>query len=124
MISCDYRGSVQIYFISRGKLRPANKQYSSIKNDYELNMVDDTEVELVGVVITSSLHHCYIYHTGGCGHYIIITSLLYIYYTGGCGHYIIITSLLYIVCVCEVDFSYSAQRERQICPPYSTTSLP
>lgn len=36
----------QVYYISRGRLRPANKKFSSVKNDYELNMVEDTEVEL------------------------------------------------------------------------------
>ena len=44
---------IQVYYISRGRLKPANKKFSSVKNDYELNMTDDTEVELVGVVITS-----------------------------------------------------------------------
>ena len=92
MISCDYRGSVQIYFISRGKLRPANKQYSSIKNDYELNMVDDTEVELVGVVITSSLHHCYIY-TILVG--VVITSSLHHCYIYTILVGVVITSLLH-----------------------------
>jgi replication factor A1 len=36
----------QVYYISRGCLKPANKKFSSVKNDYELNMNDDTEVEL------------------------------------------------------------------------------
>ena len=36
-----------MYFISRGRLKPANKQYTTIKNDYELSFTDDTEVEEV-----------------------------------------------------------------------------
>ena len=39
--------SFQVYYISRGRLKPANKQYSSLKNDYELSFTDDTEVEPV-----------------------------------------------------------------------------
>ena len=41
---------IQVYYISRGRLRPANKQYTgSINNDYELNLTDDTDVELVSL---------------------------------------------------------------------------
>jgi ssDNA-binding replication factor A large subunit len=36
----------QVYYISRGHLKPANKKFSSVKNDYELNLNDDTEVEV------------------------------------------------------------------------------
>lgn len=35
----------KVYYISRGRLKPANKQYTSLKNDYELSFTDDTEVE-------------------------------------------------------------------------------
>ena len=45
---------VQVYFVSRGRLKPANKKFSSVKNDYELTLGDETSIELVGVVITSS----------------------------------------------------------------------
>ena len=46
--------TVKVYFVSRGRLKPANKKFSSVKNDYELSMNEDTTIELVGVVITSS----------------------------------------------------------------------
>ena len=36
----------KVYYISKGSLRPANKKYSSIKNDYELTFNHDTTVEL------------------------------------------------------------------------------
>eukprot|EP00118_Oscarella_pearsei_P026443 m.309911 g.309911 ORF g.309911 m.309911 type:complete len:619 (+) comp48548_c0_seq1:47-1903(+) len=36
----------KVYLISRGQLRPANKRYTSIKNDYELTFSNDTTVEL------------------------------------------------------------------------------
>lgn len=35
----------KVYYISRGKLKPANKKFSSIKNDYELTLNQDTVVE-------------------------------------------------------------------------------
>ena len=37
----------QVYFISRGRLRPANKQFNTTKNDYELTFNEDSEIELV-----------------------------------------------------------------------------
>ena len=37
----------QVYYISRGRLRPANKQFNTTKNDYELTLNEDSEVELV-----------------------------------------------------------------------------
>jgi len=38
-----------VYYISRGRLKPANKQYSGgVKNDYELTIGNETDVELVG----------------------------------------------------------------------------
>ncbi|XP_065830843.1 replication protein A 70 kDa DNA-binding subunit-like [Oscarella lobularis] len=36
----------KMYYISRCQLRPANKKYTSIKNDYELYFSQDTTVEL------------------------------------------------------------------------------
>ena len=37
----------QVYYISGGYLKPANKRYSGgIKNDYTLTFNDDTEVEV------------------------------------------------------------------------------
>jgi len=39
----------KVYYISRGRLKPANKQYSGgVKNDYELTIGNETDVELVG----------------------------------------------------------------------------
>lgn len=38
---------MQVYFISKGSLRMANKQYSSIKNDYEMTLNANSEVEEV-----------------------------------------------------------------------------
>ena len=40
--------------MSRGRLKPANKKFSSVKNDYELTLSEETSVEVVGVVIISS----------------------------------------------------------------------
>ena len=52
MVWCTH-AHTQMYYISRGRLRPANKQYTgSIRNDYELNLTDDTDVELVSLVRT------------------------------------------------------------------------
>ncbi|XP_002730881.2 replication protein A 70 kDa DNA-binding subunit-like [Saccoglossus kowalevskii] len=36
----------QVYLISRGTLKTANKQYTSIKNDYEMSFTSETVVEL------------------------------------------------------------------------------
>lgn len=33
-----------MYYISRCTLKTANKQYSTLKNDYEMTMIDDTEI--------------------------------------------------------------------------------
>ncbi len=35
----------KVYYISKGGLKPANKRYSSVKNDYELTITDRTVVE-------------------------------------------------------------------------------
>ena len=43
-----YSFSWQVYYISKGKLKPANKKFSSIKNDYELTLGQETVVEEVG----------------------------------------------------------------------------
>lgn len=37
----------QIYYISRGSVKTANKKYTSLKNDYELSLNNDSEIELV-----------------------------------------------------------------------------
>ena len=29
---------LQVYYISRGKVKPANKAYSSVRNDYQLHL--------------------------------------------------------------------------------------
>ncbi|XP_028417884.1 replication protein A 70 kDa DNA-binding subunit-like [Dendronephthya gigantea] len=36
----------KIYYISKGSMRPANKRFCSLKNDYELTFNNDTTVEL------------------------------------------------------------------------------
>jgi replication factor A1 len=38
---------LQVYYISKGNLKPANKKYSSINNDYELTFSHETTIELV-----------------------------------------------------------------------------
>ena len=38
-----------MYYISRGRLRPANKQFNTTKNDYELTLNEDSEIELVRI---------------------------------------------------------------------------
>lgn len=35
----------KVYFISKCTLKPANKQYSTLKNDYEMTFNNDTIVE-------------------------------------------------------------------------------
>ncbi|XP_321709.5 replication protein A 70 kDa DNA-binding subunit [Anopheles gambiae] len=35
----------KVYFISKCQLKPANKQYTSLKNDYEMTMTNDTIVQ-------------------------------------------------------------------------------
>lgn len=34
-----------MYLISKCTLKPANKQFSTLKNDYEMNMTNDTVIE-------------------------------------------------------------------------------
>lgn len=34
----------KVYYISRCQLKPANKQFSSLKNDYEMTFTNDTTV--------------------------------------------------------------------------------
>jgi len=36
--------------VSRGRIKPANKQYTSVKNDYELFLEEETIIEEVGGV--------------------------------------------------------------------------
>lgn len=44
--------------MSRGRIKPANKQYSSVKNDYELFFQSDTIVEEVQTVyVVNRLFH-------------------------------------------------------------------
>jgi hypothetical protein len=38
---------VQVYFISKGSLRVANKQFSNVNNDYEMTLNANSEVEEV-----------------------------------------------------------------------------
>lgn len=35
----------KVYLISKGKLRIANKQFTSIKNDFEITFTNDTFIE-------------------------------------------------------------------------------
>lgn len=35
----------KVYYISRCTLKPANKQYSTLNNDYEMTFTNDTMVE-------------------------------------------------------------------------------
>jgi replication factor A1 len=37
--------SFQVYYISRGSLKTANKQYSKLENDYEMTFTNDTVIE-------------------------------------------------------------------------------
>lgn len=34
----------KVYYISRATLKPANKQYSSLKNDYEMTLGNESEI--------------------------------------------------------------------------------
>ena len=36
----------KVYLISRGTIKPANKQYSALKSDYELTLNNDSQVML------------------------------------------------------------------------------
>lgn len=36
----------KIYYITKGSLKPANKQYSTLRNDYEMSLNNDTLIEL------------------------------------------------------------------------------
>ncbi len=38
---------MQVYFISKGRLRVANKQFSNVNNDYEMTLNANSEVEEV-----------------------------------------------------------------------------
>lgn len=35
-----------VFYISRGSLRPANKQYSSVNNDYEMSLDGKCEIDV------------------------------------------------------------------------------
>ena len=35
----------KVYYISKGQLKPANKQYSNIPNDYEMTLSNDTVIQ-------------------------------------------------------------------------------
>lgn len=35
----------KVYYISKGQLKPANKQYSTIPNDYEMTLSNDTVIQ-------------------------------------------------------------------------------
>lgn len=35
----------KVYYISRGTLRVANKQFKTVQNDYEMNLNENSEVE-------------------------------------------------------------------------------
>ena len=37
----------KVYYISKGTLRVANKQFNTVKNDYEMNLNENSEVEEV-----------------------------------------------------------------------------
>ena len=48
-----------MYYISRGYLKPANKQYSlGVNNDYELTITKETTVELVYTSAVSVCLYC------------------------------------------------------------------
>lgn len=34
-----------MYYISKGQLKPANKQYSNIPNDYEMTLTNETTIQ-------------------------------------------------------------------------------
>ena len=36
-----------VYYISKGQIKAANKQYSNVKNDYEMTFDSDTSVTVV-----------------------------------------------------------------------------
>lgn len=36
---------LQVYYISKAQLKTANKQYTSVKNDYEMTFSNDTIIE-------------------------------------------------------------------------------
>ncbi len=38
---------IQVYYVSRGRVKIANKQFNTTNNNYELSLNEDTEVELV-----------------------------------------------------------------------------
>lgn len=35
----------KVYYISKGQLKPANKQYSNIPNDYEMTLNNDSVIQ-------------------------------------------------------------------------------
>lgn len=35
----------KVYYISKGQLKPANKQYSNIPNDYEMTLTNETAIQ-------------------------------------------------------------------------------
>lgn len=41
----DYVQIDKIYYISKCQLKPANKQYSTLKNDYEMTMTPETLIQ-------------------------------------------------------------------------------
>lgn len=43
----DYIQVDKLYYISKCQLKPANKQFSTLKNDYEMTMTNETMIQLV-----------------------------------------------------------------------------
>ena len=39
----------QVYYVTRGRIVSAKKKFSNVKNDYEIGLVHDTEVDEVCV---------------------------------------------------------------------------
>lgn len=40
----------QVYFISKAQIKLARKQYSTVKNDYEISFDNNTQIELVSLI--------------------------------------------------------------------------
>ncbi len=42
---------LQVYYISRGRLKPANRSFNTTSCEYEISLNEDSEVELVSVCV-------------------------------------------------------------------------
>lgn len=67
----------QVYYITKASLKPANKQYSSLRNDYEMSLNNDTIIELVSLTLKVDISNVFIAIIFSCANNIAIIILFF-----------------------------------------------